>query len=251
MLDLERLDAGLIGIFQLQPGNHPTRLVAQRPHLVEFGIGAFTQETAITLQKREIVGKHRAEHGFETAGQGFQIGERRRQLVRQQSLIENGGNLLGRSQPLPDGAEIARAAALQRKTGERTRHIRNLFQRITQAITERDVIDQIGDRIEASIYFFRVGQGRHQPLGEKPRATACYRAVQGMQQRSVPFARQRLHQFQIGAGGGIDEKGRSGAFALRRTERRALGDLGFLDIGDGSGGGRHFHTRKGAEAVQR
>ncbi len=73
MLDLERLDAGLLGILQLQAGDHPTRLIAQRPHLIEFGIGALTQEAAIALQKRQIVGQHRAEHRFQPARQGFQI----------------------------------------------------------------------------------------------------------------------------------------------------------------------------------
>ncbi|MNS94366.1 hypothetical protein D3C72_1285810 [compost metagenome] len=159
VLDLERLDAGLIGIFQLQPGNHTARLVAQRPHLIQFGIGTIAQETAVPLQKRQVVGQHRAKHGFQPTRQRFQIRERRRQLIRQQSLIENRGYPFGRSQPLPDGTEIARAAALQRKARKRTRHIRNLFQRIAQAIAERHVIDEIGHRIEAGIDLLRICQG--------------------------------------------------------------------------------------------
>ena len=63
-----------------------------------------------------------------------------------------------------------------------------MFQGVAQAIAEGDVIDEIGDGVEPGVYFFRVGQGRHQALGQKSRAAAGYRAVQGMQQRSVSFA---------------------------------------------------------------
>ncbi len=58
VLDLQRLDAGLFGILQLQAGDDPARLVAQRPHLVEFRMGAFAQEAAIALQQRQFVRQH-------------------------------------------------------------------------------------------------------------------------------------------------------------------------------------------------
>ncbi|MNL50924.1 hypothetical protein D3C87_1739820 [compost metagenome] len=83
MLDLERLDAGFLGILQLQPGDHPARLVTQCAHVVEFWIGALTQKTAITLQKRQIVGQHRSEHGFQLARQSLQIRKCSSKLLRQ------------------------------------------------------------------------------------------------------------------------------------------------------------------------
>ena len=76
VLDLERADAGVFGILQLQAGDDAARLVAQRPHLVEFGIGPFAQEPAVPFQKRQFVGEHVAQLSFKRRRQSSQIGKR-------------------------------------------------------------------------------------------------------------------------------------------------------------------------------
>jgi hypothetical protein len=57
VLDLQRLDAGFLGIGGLQAGNHPPRLVAQFAQFVEFGHGAIADEPAVTLEQRQILGE--------------------------------------------------------------------------------------------------------------------------------------------------------------------------------------------------
>jgi hypothetical protein len=61
-----------------------------------------------------------------------------------------------------------------------------------------------------------------------------------VESRSPAFARQRAHQFQVGAGRRIDEHARAGAFAHRRVERRPFAELGLFDIGENAGGCRKF-----------
>ena len=59
------------------------------------------------------------------------------------------------------------------------------------------------------------------------------------------------HQFEIGAGGRINEQACTILFTLRCFQRRAGGKLGLFDIGDRGGGGGKFGARIGAEGFQR
>ncbi len=76
-----------------------------------------------------------------------------------------------------------------------------------------------------------------------------HRAVDGIEQRAAPFARQRARQFEIGAGRRIDRHRGAGGFARRRRQRRALSDLGAVDIGDGGGRRGRFQPRHRGEAI--
>ena len=70
VLDLQRPDAGLLGILQLQAGDDATRLVAQCPDLVELGVGAVAQEAAIAFQQRQFVGERFGKQLFQLPREG-------------------------------------------------------------------------------------------------------------------------------------------------------------------------------------
>ncbi|MNI33039.1 hypothetical protein D3C73_869670 [compost metagenome] len=82
VLDLQRLDAGFIGILQLQAGDHLARLVAQGTNLIQFCIGAISQESPVALQKRQVFGQHIAEQGLNRNRQRLQIDQRIGQFFR-------------------------------------------------------------------------------------------------------------------------------------------------------------------------
>ena len=91
------------------------------------------------------------------------------------------------------------------------------------------------DRIEPRVDRCGIGQRRHQPLGEQPRAAAGHGAVDRLEQRAVALARQRAQQFEIGARRRVDEQRRARLLALGPRQRRPLGLLRLLDIGDDAG----------------
>ena len=161
------------------------------------------------------------------------------------------GNLDGCLTAGEDAAEIAWTAATERQARQRTRHVRHVLQRGAQVAAEGGLVGKRRDRIEPGVDALRVRQRRHQTFGEQPRAAAGHRAVQRLQERTVAIAGLRLHEFEIGASGRIDEQRRGGTFALRRAERRTFGDLGLFDIGNGGRSGGEFGAGKTAEAVER
>ena len=55
--DLERADAGLVGVARLQGRDHAARFVAQAPRLVERGLVAGAHEAAVALDQRQLVGE--------------------------------------------------------------------------------------------------------------------------------------------------------------------------------------------------
>ena len=65
VLDLQRSDAGFLGVALLERGDHATRLVAQGAHFVQLAMATIAQETAIPLQKRKVVGQHAGQFGGE------------------------------------------------------------------------------------------------------------------------------------------------------------------------------------------
>ncbi len=61
--DLERLDAGVVGVARLHRRNHEARGVAQAAGLVQRGLIAFANKTAVALDQRQLLG----ERAFEFA----------------------------------------------------------------------------------------------------------------------------------------------------------------------------------------
>lgn len=251
VLDLQRLDARLFAILQLQPRDHAARLIAQRPHLVELGARALADEAAVALQKRQFLGKGRVEAREQFPRQGrdrvARFGQFRRELgAREERRYRRRG-----PHARLDGTEIARAAAAEREPRQGPRHVRRPAKRVANIRRKARLIGQHLDRIEPLVDPLRVGQGRHQPFGEQPGAPARHRAIERLEQAAVAGAGKRLGEFQIGAGRRIDEECRGGAFPFRNAERRALLELGLLDIGDRRRSGRELRAREAAEPIER
>src|SRR5258705_525170 len=83
-----------------------------------------------------------------------------------------------------------------------------------------------------------------------PGAGCRGRAVDHRKQAAAAFARQRLGQFQIAAGGSIYCHAPGLSLALERLQERVLALLGEIEIADKRAGGRQFGPAKRAKAVE-
>ena len=63
--DLQALDAGVLGIARLHRGDDEARGVAQIAGLVERGLIAFANETAVTLDQWQLLGKRALEFALQ------------------------------------------------------------------------------------------------------------------------------------------------------------------------------------------
>ena len=102
-----------------------------------------------------------------------------RELLRQRRRLPSRPAIRAAAlQPGQDGTEIARAAAVERQAGQRARHVGHVLQRGAQVARSRPA-RRAGTAIESSraLIARRIGQRRHQPLGEQTRAAAGHRAV--------------------------------------------------------------------------
>ena len=135
------------------------------------------------------------------------------------------------------------------KRDKRTREIWRRGQPRARLGAGRRVLGESGDGVVAARDRGRIGQRRRQPLRQKrasPRRSRCDRC--NVQQRAAPFAGERAHQFEIGAGCLVDRHG--GAARSRATAATAAGaaELRALDVGDAGRGGGQF---KPASACRR
>ena len=85
---------------------------------------------------------------------------------------------------------------------------------------------------------------------EQPRAGRRHGAVDASLQRAAPLARQRAHQFEVGARRRIDHQRRADGLARRRRERRPRAELRALHIGDAGGGRGQLQPRERAEGFR-
>jgi hypothetical protein len=173
------------------------------------------------------------------------------QMRRRFSVSEQRGDIGGGLQPGEDGAEVTRAAAIERQPRQRPRHVGHALERPPQFFAQTRIGDQVRDTVEPRIDRVRIGQRRHQPFGELASAAAGHGAVDRLDQAALPFARQRAHQLEAGPRRRVDEHPRAVAFALGPAQRRPLGDLGLLDIGDRRRCCCQFRPRETAEPVER
>ena len=85
VLDAERAEIGLGGVARLQRGDHPPRVVAEPPRLVEFAVVALADEAAIGLEVRQTVAKRRRQvrhqPGRRAAQRGQGIGDLGRRIL--------------------------------------------------------------------------------------------------------------------------------------------------------------------------
>ena len=158
------------------------------------------------------------------------------------------GEIGGREHAVADRGKIARTAAAERKPRQARgrdrappagasayrRALPCRRQKLSTASSRRAICAGIGQR-------------RRQPLRQQARAGGGHRAVDRIEQRAAPLARQCAHQFEIAARRLVDRHRRAGAFAQRRRQRRALADLRALDIGDAGRRGRQLQPRERAE----
>ena len=127
VLDLERRDAGLVGVARLQRGDHAPALVAQRARLVERGEARRRDEAAVARDERQLVGERR----LEVARQRAVVARRAAsQAARQRRPAASGAvssvaPMRGAGvEAVAQRGEIARAAAVERQPRQRAHEIR-------------------------------------------------------------------------------------------------------------------------------
>ena len=241
-----------VDVTSLQGGDHPARFVAQRARLVERAIIARPHEAAVALEVRQFVGERRIERGDEACVRPAERGDRLRDLIRRcvrrrQPLAQRAR----RMKPVPDRREVARPAACEHEARKRARQVGRRGKAFARLVAQRRIGNEPRDGIEPLADRVRVGERGGEALREQARARRGHRAVDRGNERAAPFARQRPHQFEIGAGRRIDQERRAGCFAQRRRQRRALADLRALHIGDAGGRRREFEAGERAERFGR
>ena len=242
--DFQALDAGVVGVARLHRGDDEARGVAQIAALVERRLIALADKTAVALDQRQLLGQRAFEFAREIARRAAQRLHHRGDLLRRiVEPAEPRQRLVGGQNAVAQAGKIARAAASDRQSRQRARHVGRGAQRGADIVARGAIGDEGRDRIQPPRDRRAVGERRRQPLREQPRSGRSHRAVDRIEQRAAPFARQRPRQFEIGAGRGIDRHGGAGGFARRRRQRRAFSDLRAVDIGDGGGGGGRFQPR--------
>jgi hypothetical protein len=80
--------------------------------------------------------------------------------------------------PGEDCAEVTRAAAVERQPRQGARHVGNAAERQPKRLRQGVVADQVRNAVEPRVDPDRIGQGRHQPLGElAPAAPVTVRSI--------------------------------------------------------------------------
>ena len=115
MLDLQRSHTGLLGIGKLQPGNHPARLVPERPEVIELGREPGADEPAVALHQRQLVVKRCRQPLADLARNRPERGDGFLQMGRDFAVAEQYRDVGGGPEPGKDGAEITRSAAIERQ----------------------------------------------------------------------------------------------------------------------------------------
>ena len=251
VLDAQRADGGVAGIGRLQTGDDLAAFVAQLARLVEIGAVAGAHETAVALQVGQVVGERCRNRGDQIGGRGSERRHRLRNLSRNvRRRADVGGERDRRRKSLADRRQIARAATLKRDARQRPRQIGGGGEPVAERPAATGIAREPGHRIEAPRDHRRVGRGAGEAAGEQPGAGAGHRAVDGRDQAAGARAGQRRGQFEVRPRRRIDQHHVAGDFGDRRRQRRALLDLRLLDVGERGGGGRQFHPREAAEAVE-
>src|SRR5215472_3813787 len=246
--DFQRANAGGFGVAHLQARDHAPRFVAQRARPIERRCVAGADKAAVAPQMWQLVSEHLAqflgERGValaqllcdfrDIARQVGQARESRREVRRGKDAVAN-------------GAEIARPAAADDDTRQCARQIRCAFEPRAQIAARRGIGGECRHRVEPMTDLDWIAQGRGEPLRQKPRPCRGDSAIGGAKERAAPLAGERATKFEIAAGSLVERECRAGGLAHRRSDRRALAELGTLHIGDYGCRGRQFDARECAE----
>ena len=177
--DLERLDAGVVGVARLHRCDHEPRGVAQVACLVQRRIIAGADKAAIALEQGQFVREAAREFLCESAGGAAQRVDGQRHVARQvvdprQPLDD----LVCRQNAVAQSRKTARPAASDRKPRQRARHVRRGAQDGAQVVAHGAVADEQRDRVEAVGNHRAVGERRGEALRQKARSGGRHRAVE-------------------------------------------------------------------------
>ena len=244
VLDLERANAGLLGVARLQARDHPARGVAQFARFIQILIVARAHEAAGAFRQRQLVGKRifefGGERGFDRGKSGGGLGKLRRGFRLRENLRE----LRRERETVADSGKIARAAAGKRQAGKRARKIGYFGQEPPQLIAERSVASEKSHRIEPRVDRLRIDERAREPPRESSRAPAEVRVRSMVESRlpSLSPASVRTSSRLVRVAASI-EHDRARRLAARRREIGLPPDLRALDIGDRGGGGGKLQAR--------
>ena len=189
MADLERLDAGVVGIARLHRGDDEAGGVAQIAALVERGFIILADEAAVALDQRQLLGEcafefagevargtaQRLHHGNDFRWRRFELREPRQRLICREDAVAQTG-------------KVTRAAASDRQSRQSARHVGRGAQRGPDVVARGAVGDKGGNRIQPPRNSRAVGEGRRETLRQQPRSRGGDRAIDRIEQRSAPFA---------------------------------------------------------------
>ena len=215
--DLQRLDAGRLGISRLQAGDDLAAAVAQAPMLVEIGVGAVADEAAVaridaeasrrappTETARSARGAAARRSTMPISSRGSPSASPRAQELRGKGVRRSESHRAtaprSRGPPRPSAS---RASARARSGAG--------LQRFAQIVPQARLVGEIGDRIEPRVQRRRIGQRTAEPARQLARAGRGDGAVDGGKQAPGARALVRAHQLEIGARGGIDDEKAAGA----------------------------------------
>ena len=135
------------------------------------GAAPGAHESAVTLEKRQIVGQRRFEIALERAAVGAQPGVSGEELGREiVGRLEQAPDRRRRGKAVADRREVARAAAVEAETRERAQEIGRMRERASERLAHGRRLDQEIERIESPVDGLGVGQRTRQALGKQASA---------------------------------------------------------------------------------
>ncbi len=160
-------------------------------------------------------------------------------------------DFIGNGQASPDARQVARPAAIQRKTAERAAYLRQTGEFRSDGLAQVSFVDKKRNGIETGVDCRHAGQRGRQSLGEKARTGAGYGPVDFGEQAAAPLARKRADQFEVGAGGRVDRHYLPSMLTAGRREAWTLSELGEQNVVQERAGNAQFGGGKGTVAFKR
>ena len=268
MLDFQRLDLRVLGIFLLQTGNKAAAFIAQFARLVEAVMITRRNKTAIARQQRQCfiqrVSQLRLQcvNGFGLNGQcRTQIGKRWRHIARRQlpaagrlhvgMARQQSGNIHTAGKPLRQSLHVARATARQSQPRQSARHIGKAAQNRPHIVAQIRIVEKIADRLLALCQRRNITQRRCQPRRQFARTGGGDGQVNCVEQAATHLAGQCAGQLQIGACGRVQPHQTFRLLNARRRQARHGLFLRELQIGDDLPAGNQRGTAELAKTGQR
>ena len=170
-----------------------TRRLSSRKARASSSAGAAPgrDESAVALEKRQLVGQRRFKIALERAAVGAQPGVGREELGREiVSRLEQAPDRRRRGKAVPDRREVARAAAVEAEARQRAHEIGRMRERARSVSRSARRLDEEIERIEPPVDGLGVGQRTRQALGKQARAGGRHGSIDRRQQRALARAAQ-------------------------------------------------------------